>query len=193
MKNAHQQSLERCSLIIARIRDAARQCLITAAIALVGVLSLMWTGPTTSGQNRPQPLNHTISLTITRVRQIDNVDDTRGGEFYAKVKMHGQSFPKTGHQEDRRDVSPNWTFITVAPENVTFWIEIDIYDQDWPDADDHCDASPLHRWKTLRMNYNVATGTIGGGAITGESGELIHVRGAGDSDRVEIWFRIQKA
>jgi hypothetical protein len=190
MRNAHQQSLERCLLIMARIRNKARQCLITAAIGLAGVLCLMWTGRAGS-QNRPQPPNHTISLTILRVKQIDNVDDTRGGELYAKVRMHGQSFPKTGHKEDRRDVSPNWTFITVAQENLTFWIDIDIYDEDWPDPDDHCDASPLNGWKTLRMNYNVATGTIGGGAITGSSGEVIHVRGARDSDRVEIWFRIQ--
>jgi hypothetical protein len=175
---------------MARIRNKARQCSITPAIGLAAILSLMWAGSTAWSQDRPQHPNHTISLTIIRVKQIDNVDDTRGGELYAKVRMQGQSFPKTGHREDRRDVSPNWTFLTVAPENVTFWIEIDIYDEDWPDPDDHCDASPRYG-KTLLMNYNVATGSIGGGEITGSSGEVIHVRGARDSDRVEIWFQIR--
>ena len=197
MKNAHRQMLERGGFIVPRMRNTARQCF-TTAVALAVVLSLMLVGPTTLSQDRPQPPNHAISLTITRVKQIDNVDDTRGGELYAKVTMYQQSFPKTGHREDRRDVSPNWTFMTVAPENVTFWIIIDIYDEDWPDPDDHCDVNPLRHWKTLKLRYNVATGRFGddengmSAGVSGTSGELIHVRGAGDGDRVEIWFRILK-
>lgn len=139
-----------------------------------------------------EPPNHTISLTIERVKQIHNVDDTRSGEFYAKVKMHQQSFPKTGHREDDGDVSPHWTFITVAPENLTLWIYIAIYDHDWPDPDDHCDASPVKGGKTLRISYNVRTEEIRGD-VTGHGGDLIHTRGAGDGNRVEIWFRITRA
>lgn len=192
MKNAHGQSVAGGLWVSGGIRYPPRQCFIRAAIALAIALSLVGAAPAARCQNRPRPPNHTVSLTITRVKQIDNVDDTRGGELYARVTMHGQSFRRTGHQEDRRDVSPNWTFITVAPENMTIWIIIDIWDEDWPDPDDHCDASPLHGWKTLKMTYNVATEAIGG-HIEGRGGDLIHVRGEGDSDRVEIWFRITRA
>lgn len=131
----------------------------------------------------------TISLEIVRVKQISNVDATQGGEFYARVRINGQSFPKTGHREDKRDVRPGWTFVAIVRESRGVPISIDIWDQDFPDSDDHCDASPVDGRKRLSILYNVTTGDISGDA-TGHGGDLIHVRGAGDGNRVEVWFRV---
>lgn len=134
----------------------------------------------------------TLTLTITRVKQTDNVDDTRLGEFYAKVKIGGVAQPQTGHREDDGDVSPNWRFSRSAALNSTVPFQIDIWDHDSPDPDDHCDVSPVHGKKALEISYNLRTGQISGD-VTGACGDLIHARGAGDSDRVEIWFRVTRA
>jgi hypothetical protein len=142
----------------------------------------------------------TVSLTITRVKQIDNVDATRAGELYARVKINERSFPKTGHREDDGDVRPDWTFTTVVEYRgrgaysvkrmVPF--RIDIWDEDYPDRDDHCDASPARGRKQLYFYYSFRTETIDGD-LSGEAGSVLHARGAGDGNRVEVWFRIDIA
>ena len=132
-----------------------------------------------------------ITLIITRVRQVDNIDYSRPGELYAKVEIGSRALPKTGHREDDGDVSPNWTFISVADENSTVRITIGIFDHDAPDADDHCDVSPVDGKKTLEIFYNLRTNQITGDVV-GHGGALIHARGRGDGNRVEMWFRISQ-
>lgn len=156
---------------------------------LVGLILLPISSVVSADNRRPM---RTISLEISRVKQIDNVDATQGGEFYARVRINGVSFPKTGHREDKRDVRPGWMFVTIVREIPGVPISIDIYDQDFPDSDDHCDASPFDGRKSLHVSYNVTTGDISGDA-TGHGGDLIHVRGAGDRNRVEVWFRVLQA
>lgn len=131
----------------------------------------------------------TVTVTIVRVRQIDNVDDTRPGEFYARVRIGERSFPNTSHREDDGDVTPNWAFSYPSREEATVPIWINILDHDSPDSDDHCDASPVNGRKTLVLHYNPRLRQVTGDRDGGE-GELIHAVGAGDSDRVEVWFRV---
>src|SRR5262249_8229366 len=133
-----------------------------------------------------------VTLTIIRVRQIDNVDDTRPGEFYAKVRVGAKSFPKTDHREDDGDVTPNWRFREGVAAGSTGPHSIAIWDHDYPDADDHCDVSPLDGKKTLQISYDLSTGRIGGD-VSGNESEVIHARGEGDSDSVEIWFRLTQS
>jgi hypothetical protein len=133
-----------------------------------------------------------VTLTIIRVRQIDNVDDTRPGEFYAKVRFGARAFPTTDHREDDGDISPNWIFRKGAAAGSIISISIAIWDHDYPDADDHCDVSPVNGKKTLEISYDLSTGRIGGD-VSGNEGEVIHARGGGDSDRVEIWFRLTQS
>jgi len=165
-----------------------RGCRVVLA-GLVVLILLHGSSVVRADHQRPM---RTISLEIVRVKQIDNVDATKGGEFYARVRINGLSFPKTGHREDRRDVRPGWTFVAIVREIPGVPISIDIYDQDFPDSDDHCDASPVDGRKRLSISYNVTTRDISGDA-TGHGGELIHVRGAGDGNRVEVWFRVSQA
>ena len=133
-----------------------------------------------------------VTLTIVRVRQIDNVDDTRPGEFYAQVRMGRRVFPKTGHREDDGDVSPNWTFRYAVAPGSEVPLRIQILDHDDPDPDDLCNLSPVANKKTLEIYYDLRTGQISGD-ITGGEGDLIHVRGAGNSDRVHMWFRLTQS
>lgn len=132
-----------------------------------------------------------ITLIITRIRQIDNIDYSRPGELYAKVHIGSRTLPKTGHREDDGDVSPNWTFVSAADQNSTVKITIGIFDHDAPDADDHCDVSPVDGKKTLEILYNLRTDQVTGD-VGGHGGELIHARGRGDGNKVEMWFRISQ-
>ena len=131
----------------------------------------------------------TVTVTIVRVRQIDNVDDTRPGEFYARIRIGERASSNTPHREDAGDVTPNWAFTSSSPEETTVPIRIAIFDHDWPDSDDHCDVSPVNGRKTLDINYTPRLRQVTGD-VDGWEGELIHAVGAGDSDRVEIWFRV---
>jgi hypothetical protein len=143
----------------------------------------------------PQPASArsvTITLTIAEVLQIDNVDDTRPGEFYATVAIGNGGYWTTDHAEDMSRVFPNWTFRHGADAAALVPIVIEIRDHDWPDPDDKCDVSPTPGRKTLRINYNVATGQISGD-VNGVDGELLSATGAGDSDRVRIRFRVTQS
>jgi hypothetical protein len=73
-------------------------------LATLAVLALLGFTPPSQAQSVM------VTLTIIRVRQIDNVDDTRPGEFYAKVRVGAKSFPKTDHREDDGAITPNWRF-----------------------------------------------------------------------------------
>jgi hypothetical protein len=157
-----------------------------ATLAVLAILALLGVTPTSRAQGVM------VTLTILRVRQIDNVDDTRPGEFYAKVRVGAKSFPKTDHREDDGNVLPNWTFREGVAAGSTVPISIAIWDHDYPDADDHCDVSPVDGKRTLELSYDLATGRIGGD-VNGNEDAVIHARGAGDSDRVEIWFRLTQS
>src|SRR5262245_31488393 len=139
-----------------------------------------------------QAQNMLVTLTITRVRQIDNVDYTRAGEFYARVKMRRMDLPRTRHRDNDGDVSPDWTFRQGARAGSRVPIWIHIYDYDDPGRDNHCDVSPIGGRKGLEIFYDLSTGRIGGD-VAGREGDLIHARGAGDSNRVEIWFRLTQS
>ena len=165
------------------VRDTKRGRICKAVLAGLAAITLVASPLAVRARDKR------VTLTITRVRQIDNIDATKPGELYAKVHIGEKSFPKTGHREDDGDVSPNWTFNNAAAENSTVGITIAIFDHDAPDADDHCDVSPVDGKKTLEIRYNLRTDQVTGD-VGGHGGELIHARGRGDGNRVEMWFRV---
>ena len=135
----------------------------------------------------------TVTLTIKRVRQIDNPEGWFQGDadYYAKVRMDGAS-TKTSHRHNVKDWEPNWTIKRGAVDNGRLPITIELWDHDSTSGDDMCDINPLAGKKQLDLNYNLANGQITGD-VTGTSGSLLNVRGAGDSNRAEIWFTINHA
>jgi hypothetical protein len=56
--------------------------------------------------------------------------------------------------------------------------------------DDHCDINPRRGVKDVNLTYNRLTGRITGD-VSGMRGEVIRVRGEGDSNRAEIWFSVR--
>jgi hypothetical protein len=65
------------------------------------------------------------------------------------VKWAHRDWSTTAYYENDRNVNPNWQF-----EDVLGDIFIRIYDYDYPDADDHCDASPANGRKELQINFD---------------------------------------
>lgn len=135
-------------------------------------------------------MDRRVSLTIRRVRQIDNPDGFLAGQadYYARVRIDGV-WLKSSHRHDVPDWRPNWVFRRAAARNATVPIRIELWDHDSTSGDDQCDINPARSKKRLDLNYNLSTGRITGD-LTGTRGMLIRARGAGDSDRAEIWFRI---
>jgi predicted acylesterase/phospholipase RssA len=149
------------------------------------------------------------TLVIEGVRRAGDADpdDGSSGDYYARVKWGHHDWKKTKHYEDDRDVSPNWRFEDVFGE-----ILIEIKDYDQPEhEDDVCDASTRRgdgrdesldeSWqdpRLLRIDLDPRRFTdarnpgrfpiLGDGY--GQIGDLITVTGVGESDPVEVSFRI---
>lgn len=135
-------------------------------------------------------MDGTLSLTITRVRQIDNPEGFLGGQadYYSKVRIAGV-WIQSGHRENVPDWRPNWVFRRAAVGNATIPIQIELWDHDSTSGDDLCDINPSRGKKRLDLSFNTSTGRVTGD-MTGMRGALLHAQGAGDSDRAEIWFRL---
>ncbi len=143
------------------------------------------TGPTTA------PTVRWVYLTITRVQRLSGPDPFGGaGDYYAKVRMDGAWFTKSKHKDNDNDVSPNWLFGLGYSRSTakSIAVRLEIYDHDWPSADDMCDVAPASGRKYLSFTIS-PTGSISGD-ISGSAGSNIAVSGAGDSDRVRVTLRV---
>lgn len=136
-----------------------------------------------------------VYLTIQQVNQLSDPDPGwfgGSGDYYARVRMSGSWFARSKHRDNRAQVSPDWlfglAFSSRAHQRIP--IRIQIWDHDWLSSDDLCDVDPAGGGKkSLDIIYDTATGQITGD-VTGARDTPITVRGAGDSDRVEIRFEI---
>lgn len=138
-------------------------------------------------------MDRNVTVTIRRVRQIDNPEGFLGGQadYYAKVRLDGV-WMKSSHRHDVPDWRPNWRFRRAAAAGSTVPIRIELWDHDTTSGDDQADINPRRGKKHLDLNYNMSTGRITGD-MTGTRGTTLRARGEGDSDRAEIWFRIDHA
>ncbi len=131
-----------------------------------------------------------VTIKIERVRQIDNPDGFLGGnaDYYCKVNIDG-TWLKSTRQKDSPDWRPNWTFIRSVVGNRNIPIVIELWDRDITGGDDLCDINPNRGLRTLKLFYNTSTGRISGD-LSAAKGTRVRARGAGESYRAEIWFRI---
>jgi hypothetical protein len=135
-----------------------------------------------------------IYLTVQRVKQIVDPDPELfqgSGDFYARVRMSNRWFARSKHQDDRADVAPSWFFglAVSSASHVRIPIRIEIWDHDWLSSDDQCDVSPLQGKKSLDISYSTEDGQIAGD-VSGDRDTTITVRGAGESDAVELTFTV---
>ncbi len=146
---------------------------------------------------RPRPVSTTrrVTVSITHVMAIDNVDpepfDGRA-DFYARIHI-GDRFLAFDTIQNANDIRPSW-FLTQRVVGEEVPVQIELFDEDTGLAapDDPCDINPAPNQRALHLFYNLKTGLVSGDAA-GRGGQFITVRGAGDSDRCELTFRIDRS
>lgn len=132
----------------------------------------------------------TVDVTINAVNAIDKPDTFLGrADYYAKVTIDGGTEQQTSTIDDDNYITPNWTFEqdTTGIVPITF----KLYDEDWG-SDDHIDINPATGAKDLTVFYHTHTGNVYGPGVFGQEGNVITVRGSGDSDRAEIQFTVDQ-
>jgi hypothetical protein len=119
---------------------------------------------------------------VERLHQIDNPEGFTGkrGDYRAEVKVGDGEWMASRFRDDDPDIFPRWTFQPVQGD-----IRLRVWDEE--DAPDHCDVSPVEGRFDLRLHLDGKTIT---GDLGGQVGDLLHARGSGDGNDVEVWLRI---
>jgi hypothetical protein len=149
------------------------------------------------GAAQPYSLsNPVVRVTVNRVQAIDNLDGIFGSaDFYARVNIGGIE-QRSDDVSDRNDISPNWQFSHgTSTSSVPLTIRIFDADSGLFGSDEHVDINPLRGQRDLQLTYDLNTGRISsndGSGVSGRRGELITVRGAGDSDRALLQFTVDQ-
>ncbi|NER25503.1 MAG: hypothetical protein F6J86_31180 [Symploca sp. SIO1B1] len=146
------------------------------------------------GAAQPYSLTqNVVRVTVNRVQAIDNPDSPFGSaDFYARVNIGGVD-QRSDDISDRNDIRPNWQFSHgTSSSSVPITLRIDDADSGLRGGDDHVDINPFRSQKDLQLNYNLSTGVISGPGVIGTEGNLITIRGAGDSNRALIQFTVDQ-
>jgi hypothetical protein len=114
-----------------------------------------------------------VIVTIEEVRAItSSIDSWTAPDMYAKIKIgKNENWHKTGHREDRKHVSPNWTHRVrfeadelVSLTNVP--IQIQLWDEDDPDPDDKIDINPSEDRKGIQVYLLFSTNAAANSEFT---------------------------
>jgi predicted acylesterase/phospholipase RssA len=130
------------------------------------------------------------SVIIHEVRAIDDIDNGRA-DFFARLKIGDYNYDRTTQIEDNNHPKPDWRFDLnpVDLRNQDGQVTLDIWDDDSPDENDHCDASPEDGERQIKFRIDPETGYVSG-AVEGDAGDKWRVTGAGDGNRVEVVFSV---
>ncbi len=139
-------------------------------------------------KSTPPPPRKDVVLTITHVRQVDDLEGFGRGDpdFQARVVMDGQVFMSS--EKSGETIRPNWTF-RVPMHKPETPISIELYERDGGSPDELCDISQVRGRKTLLLRY-IADKDVVSGDRRGKGGVEIVASGVGDSDRAEIGFTV---
>ncbi len=154
-----------------------------SATDVVGIL----TGPSA---RRSALRTRRYSVIVHEVKAIDDID---GGEadFFARLKIGDYTYTKTHQIADNNHPTPDWRFDlnSLDLKNMDGRVTLDIWEDDSPDENDFCDASPDNGERQIKFRIDPETGQVSG-AVEGEAGDKWRVTGAGDGNRVEVVFSV---
>lgn len=138
---------------------------------------------------------HPVTVRILRVRQIDDLEGPLNGkpDFRASIAIDGER--RWMLEVSGKDLTPGslWFFTKEECGNlvkitIALW-EDDAMRRGVAHRDEHCDINPRRGSRDLKLTYHPITGRIAGD-VSGRRGDVIRVRGAGESNRAEIWFSV---
>jgi hypothetical protein len=137
----------------------------------------------------------TFSLSMYKVAQTDNLDkgDALGSDkadFYVQVWINGKDLGRSKNVSS--DVGETgWVRnLSSGDRYVKFRIRLMEDDGGLEGKDDHVDINSRPGKKDLDFTYDTRTGRIYGD-VNGRRGVNIHAAGEGDSDRGQLWFKIE--
>lgn len=143
----------------------------------------------------PQFIDEPITVSVKRMRQIDDLDGSGqgGADFFSKITIDGKRFdgPKFNNRDDLNPGNA-WTFTnTAAQRSVLIKIEVDESDGAF---DDDIDINPIAGKRDLLMRYDPGTGILthadNNNVIFPDANGVYKLQGAGDSDKGAIEFTI---
>ncbi len=160
--------------------------LLFASVAVLGVASASF--------STPQRVR-TFSIVMTRVAQTDNLDklDQLGSDkadFYSVLWVNGKDMGRTANASTD-DGKLTWRRnLSSANRYVKIRLRLMEDDGGLDGDDDHVDINKRSGKKDLDFTYDTVTGRITGDVV-GRKGGLFHAAGEGDSDRGQLWFKIE--
>jgi hypothetical protein len=157
--------------------------LILTSLAAIGMAGAVNAGPST------------FSLSMYKVAQTDNLDklDALGSDkadFYVLLWINGKDMGRSKNVSS--DVGETGWIRNLSSANRYVKIRIRLMEDDGgaEGEDDHVDINPAKGKKDLDFTYDTRTGRIYGD-VNGRRGVNIHAAGEGDSDRGQLWFKIE--
>ena len=157
-------------------------------LLLTSVAALGIVGAATAKQS-------TFSLSMYKVAQTDNLDklDALGSDkadFYVQLWINGKDMGRSKNVSS--DVGETDWVRNLSSANRYVKIRIRLMEDDGglEGDDDHVDINPMSGKKDLDLVYDTHTGRITGD-MDGRRGVNIHAAGEGDSDRGQLWFKIE--
>ena len=164
----------------------------TIALTVVSVFVLVWLLIISAQQVAHAAPNVRVRVIIERLEALDNIDNLSSADFYSRVSINGEEFPRQGPIDNEDIILPNWAFTKDVDFAVTpsVPVSIEIWDSDsfFNGSDNRVDVNP-GSGKTLNLNINLGGCSIGGD-VSGICQDTITVRGT-DNDRAEMQFRIE--
>ncbi|MDY6938849.1 MAG: S8 family serine peptidase [Cyanobacteriota bacterium] len=136
-----------------------------------------------------------LTVTVNRVRELDNVDISSEADFRTQVGINGASW-QSGVLHNQDEIFPNWQF-SQPVTGPTVPISIALQDEDTIfgsfETYAEVDISPVSDETALDLTVDALTGEIIGPGINGTLGEELYARGDRDTDFAEIWFTVDRA
>ena len=131
-----------------------------------------------------------VTVTVSRVVEIDDPDPTQGdGDYYAQVQIDGQGL-QTGPEESGEDLRPYWNFTgnidrAVEPSTTTVTVTLKDADGFGAEPDDIIDLNPVDNVQQLIFSVNLDTGTWTATNVPGNPVNQTCFQGDGDTDHFD--------
>ena len=129
------------------------------ALAVAVAAAPLLAGLSTSQETSAAVANHEITITITKVKAIDQIDAFSKGDFYARASI-GKDVQTTPVAKQQAEIQPNWKLSYKVPPG-KHTLKLEILDKDLT-ADDPIDVNPLDKNRVLEATIDTRRCRISG-------------------------------
>ena len=147
-------------------RSIALAAALTAGPLLAGILA--------SRDSIAAPAMQEVTITIQKVKAIDQIDLFSKGDFYARGTI-GSDVQTTPVAKQQAEIAPNWKITHKVPAG-KHTLKLEIFDKDVT-ADDPIDVNPLDKNRVLEATIDTRKCRISGYGKTAHCGATITVAG----------------